>query len=167
MARCSSSTPRCPTSRRVTGRIIGGVTLLVLGAIEAGGSGCACPESVLMRALVADLVLHRKDALVMDMEAGIEHLGRATARGVDTLLVDGRAEPAGGGFRAPGGAAGRRDRLARHALRGQQSGFPADEQYVRAAVPGGEMAGVIPWSEEIRLAERRGQAVLDGAGKAL
>ena len=64
-----------------------GVTLLVLGAIEAGGSGCACPESVLIRALVSDLVLHRKDALVMDMEAGIEHLGRATARGVDTLLV--------------------------------------------------------------------------------
>jgi len=34
-----------------------------------------------------DLVLHKNEALVMDMEAGIEHLGRGTARGVDTLLV--------------------------------------------------------------------------------
>ena len=64
-----------------------GVDLLVLGAIEAGGSGCACPESVLIKALVADLVLHKNEALVMDMEAGVEHLGRGTARGVDTMLV--------------------------------------------------------------------------------
>ncbi|MFA5057658.1 MAG: AAA family ATPase, partial [Opitutaceae bacterium] len=69
------------------GTSLQGITLLVLGAIEAGGSGCACPESVLIRALVADLVLHRHEAVIMDMEAGIEHLGRATARGVETLLV--------------------------------------------------------------------------------
>jgi CO dehydrogenase maturation factor len=64
-----------------------GVTLLVLGAIEAGGSGCACPENVLLRALVAELVLHRKDAVIMDMEAGIEHLGRGTAEGGDRMLI--------------------------------------------------------------------------------
>jgi CO dehydrogenase maturation factor len=64
-----------------------GVALLVLGAIESGGSGCACPESVLIKALVTDLVLHKDEALVMDMEAGVEHLGRGTARGVDTMLV--------------------------------------------------------------------------------
>ena len=64
-----------------------GIALLVLGAIEQGGSGCACPESVLIRHLVADLILYKDDALVMDMEAGIEHLGRSTVSGVDTLLV--------------------------------------------------------------------------------
>ena len=64
-----------------------GVALIVLGAIEKGGSGCACPESVLIRALVTDLVLYKNEALIMDMEAGVEHLGRATARGVDKLLV--------------------------------------------------------------------------------
>jgi len=64
-----------------------GVSLLVLGAIERGGSGCACPENVLIRALVADLLLYKNEALVMDMEAGIEHLGRATAQGVDAMLV--------------------------------------------------------------------------------
>ena len=64
-----------------------GVSLLVLGAIESGGSGCACPENVLIRALIADVVLHKNEALIMDMEAGLEHLGRATASGVDTMIV--------------------------------------------------------------------------------
>ena len=101
-----------------------GVTLLVLGAIEAGGSGCACPESVLIQALVSDLVLHRKDALVMDMEAGIEHLGTRDRPGSGYAAGDGRAEPAGDRFRAPRGAVGRRDRLARHPICGQQGYQP-------------------------------------------
>ncbi|MCU0644166.1 MAG: AAA family ATPase, partial [bacterium] len=64
-----------------------GVVLLVLGAIEGGGTGCACPESTLIRALITDLVLYKDDALIMDMEAGIEHLGRGTARGVDAMII--------------------------------------------------------------------------------
>ena len=142
-----------------------GVTLLVLGAIEAGGSGCACPESVLLKALVSDLVLHRKDALVMDMEAGVEHLGRATARGVDTLLV--MVEPSQRAI----------DSAHRVARMGAEIGLrdirfvankvtcPADEQYIRAALPGSDIVGVIPFSEDIRLAERQGHPVLDRAGE--
>ena len=64
-----------------------GVALLVLGAVERGGGGCACPESVLIRALVSDLVLGKSECLIMDMEAGVEHLGRGTASGVDTMIV--------------------------------------------------------------------------------
>lgn len=64
-----------------------GVNLLVLGAVRTGGGGCACPESAFLRALVQELVLHRNECVVIDMEAGIEHLGRATARGVDALIV--------------------------------------------------------------------------------
>ena len=63
------------------------VALLVLGAIDRGGSGCACPESVFIRALVTDLILQKDDALIMDMEAGVEHLGRGTTRTVEALLV--------------------------------------------------------------------------------
>jgi CO dehydrogenase maturation factor len=44
---------------------------------------------------------------------------------------------------------------------------PADEQYIRAALPGQDLVGVIPWSEEIRTAERQGRPVLDGADKDL
>ena len=64
-----------------------GIELVVLGAIQSGGTGCACPENVLLRALVQELVLHRGEALFMDMEPGIEHLGRATARGVTSLII--------------------------------------------------------------------------------
>lgn len=64
-----------------------GVHLLVLGAIESGGSGCACPESVLLRSLLMDVVLYKDDCVILDFEAGLEHLGRATAQGVDLMLV--------------------------------------------------------------------------------
>lgn len=64
-----------------------GVALLVLGAIKMGGSGCACPENTFARALVTDLVMFKNDTLIMDMEAGIEHLGRGTAQAVDVMLI--------------------------------------------------------------------------------
>jgi CO dehydrogenase maturation factor len=58
-----------------------------LGTIETGGSGCICPESALLRALITHLLLYRKELLILDMEAGVEHLGRATAQAVDAFLV--------------------------------------------------------------------------------
>lgn len=64
-----------------------GVTLLVLGTIETGASGCFCPENALIKRLVNHLVLKRDEILILDMEAGVEHLGRGTAEGVDVLLI--------------------------------------------------------------------------------
>lgn len=64
-----------------------GVDLLVLGAIKKGGGGCACPENTLLRSLVRHLVLNENETVILDMEAGVEHLGRATASGVDALVV--------------------------------------------------------------------------------
>ena len=64
-----------------------GIRLLVLGAIEKGGHGCICPQSALLKRLVSHVVLQRKELVLLDMEAGIEHLGRGTAQGVDALLV--------------------------------------------------------------------------------
>ncbi len=63
------------------------VRLLVTGTIEVAGSGCACPQSVFIKALLRHLVLYEDDAVVLDMEAGVEHLGRATAMGVDVMFV--------------------------------------------------------------------------------
>ena len=65
----------------------GGIRFLRLGTIESGGSGCICPESALLRALVTHLLLYRDELMILDMEAGVEHLGRATARAVDAFLV--------------------------------------------------------------------------------
>jgi len=143
-----------------------GVGLLVLGAVARGGAGCACPENVLLRALVTDIVLHRDEALVMDMEAGIEHLGRATARGVDLMLVV--VEP---GQRAIDSAF----RIARMAgqvgIRNVRAvankvTSAADEQFIRRRTGPIELVGSVPFSEGIRLADRNGVSVLDGADEA-
>lgn len=64
-----------------------GVDVLVIGAAQSAGGGCACPESVLLKSLVRYLVLKRDEVVILDMEAGIEHLGRGTAMGVDLMLV--------------------------------------------------------------------------------
>jgi len=63
------------------------IKLMRLGGVKKGGAGCICPESALLRALIMHVVLARDEVVVMDMEAGIEHLGRATAKAVDKLIV--------------------------------------------------------------------------------
>ncbi len=66
---------------------LGNIKLMKLGGVKKGGSGCICPESTLLKALVMHVVLLRNEFVLMDMEAGIEHLGRATATGVDRLII--------------------------------------------------------------------------------
>ncbi|UCF08374.1 MAG: AAA family ATPase [Thermoplasmata archaeon] len=64
-----------------------GVKLLVLGTISSGGGGCFCPENSLLRALMRHVLFEKEQFVIMDMEAGIEHLGRGTAKHVDVLIV--------------------------------------------------------------------------------
>ncbi len=64
-----------------------GVRLLTMGTVDTGGTGCICPENVLLKKLTSHLILQNKDIVIMDMEAGIEHLGRGTAQGVDVFVV--------------------------------------------------------------------------------
>ena len=65
-----------------------GVRLMVMGgANRGGGSGCLCPEGAFLRALLSHLMFHRDDVVILDMEAGIEHLTRGTARAVDAMVV--------------------------------------------------------------------------------
>lgn len=144
-----------------------GVSLLVLGAVEQGGSGCACPESVLLRALVQDLVLHKDEALVLDMEAGVEHLGRATARGVDTMIIV--VEPGQRSIDCAqrvlrmAGDIGLKDiRIVANKITSV-----ADEQFVRSSLLGRELLGTIPFCEGIRAADRDGKSVLDGCSAEL
>ena len=64
-----------------------GVRLLEMGAVELGGSGCICPESAMLKALMTHLLFRKEDVLLLDMYAGVEHLGRATVDFVDAMLV--------------------------------------------------------------------------------
>ncbi|OHB54509.1 MAG: hypothetical protein A2Y07_01490 [Planctomycetes bacterium GWF2_50_10] len=138
-----------------------GVSLLVLGAVKQGGSGCACPESIFIRALVSDLVLLKNDALVMDMEAGVEHLGRATTSGVDHMLI--LVEP---GQRSLDCALkietmARQIGIKRLSYVGSKVTCDADEKFIKNSLPGKSYLGSIPYSEQVRTADMAGKCVLD------
>jgi len=64
-----------------------GVDLLVMGTVRSAGAGCTCPANALIRELLRHLLVERDEAVVMDMEAGIEHMGRGTAKHMDTMLI--------------------------------------------------------------------------------
>ena len=64
-----------------------GVDLIVMGTVRSAGSGCTCPANAVVRALLRHLVVERNEVVILDMEAGVEHLGRGTAQHVDTMLV--------------------------------------------------------------------------------
>ncbi|MBW1703519.1 MAG: AAA family ATPase [Deltaproteobacteria bacterium] len=66
---------------------VDGVKVMVMGSVKTGGAGCVCPESVLLKHLVRHIVLARDEAVILDMEAGLEHMGRGTAMSVDRLVV--------------------------------------------------------------------------------
>jgi CO dehydrogenase maturation factor len=79
--------PRVDDLPQELGVIVDGVRVLVMGTIDRGRSGCACPENVLLREVLSHLILDARQDVIVDMEAGIEHLGRGTAEGVDLMLV--------------------------------------------------------------------------------
>ena len=64
-----------------------GVQLLVMGGVQRAGGGCLCPENALLAAAIADMRLRHGDVVLMDTHAGVEHFGRALARGFDTAVV--------------------------------------------------------------------------------
>ena len=141
-----------------------GVEILVLGAVKRGGSGCACPENVFIKALVTDLVLYKNETLVMDMEAGIEHLGRATVTGVDVMLIV--VEP---GQRALDCAhtvikMSKEIGLKNFVVVGNKVTCDEDKRFIANGFPDMEVSAFLPHSENIRSADRDGLSALDGMG---
>jgi len=65
----------------------GSLKLMVMGTIEKGGEGCACPATVLLKALLRNIIVKKEEIVILDMEAGIEHLGRRTAESVDVMVI--------------------------------------------------------------------------------
>jgi CO dehydrogenase maturation factor len=134
-----------------------GINLLVLGAVRSGGSGCACPENTFIRALVTDLVLYKNEDLIMDMEAGIEHLGRATSSGVDLMIVV--VEP---GQRSVDSAKtiirmAQEIGLKNIIVAGNKAADEKDAEFIRKSFSGSEVAAVLPFSSELKNADREGK----------
>ena len=141
--------------------LINGVSLLVLGAVEQGGGGCACPESVLLRALVTDLILFKKEMLIMDMEAGVEHLGRATVKGVDVLIIV--VEPGQHSIDSTNKIIRMASEigLTKIKLGANKVDGKDDQQFIINAFPDNEIIGFIPYSNEIRKTDRSEKCVID------
>jgi CO dehydrogenase maturation factor len=64
-----------------------GVNLLVMGTVKSAGSGCACGANAVVRELLRHMIVDRDEIVVVDMEAGVEHMGRGTASQVDIMLI--------------------------------------------------------------------------------
>jgi CO dehydrogenase maturation factor len=137
------------------------IKLMRLGGVSKGGAGCICPESSLLKALVRHVVLQRDEVVVMDMEAGIEHLGRATAKAVDRLIVV--VEPG----RRSIDTAGHIKQLASEiklnniAVVGNKIRGPKDEAFLKEHLDGFEFLGFLPFDNALIEADLQGQSPFD------
>ena len=143
-----------------------GVKFLVMGTVETGGAGCVCPEHVMVKRVISHLVVARDEVVIMDMEAGLEHLGRGTAEMVDRFIVV--IEPgersiqtyhkvkplaADLGVRAVSVVANK--------VRGKD-----DEDYLKARIPEEDLFGFISYNEEIIDADRQGVSPYETSERA-
>jgi len=141
-----------------------GIRLLQLGTVKRGGAGCICPESVLLKTLVSHLLLDRtSEEVIMDMEAGVEHLGRATAQAVDAFLIV--VQP------------GRRSLQTAELIQSlaQDIGIPRlylvgnavrderDREFIRQHGPDLPILGFLPYTPEAIEADMKGVAIFDMA----
>lgn len=138
-----------------------GVKLLVMGTVQQGGSGCICPESTILKALMNHLVLARNEIVVMDMEAGVEHLGRATSGSVDALIVvvnpGKRSRVAADKIRKLGNDIGIKNIV----VLGNRIRTEEDKQLIKESMPDYEILGFIPEMDEIMNSDRDGTRPFD------
>jgi CO dehydrogenase maturation factor len=144
-----------------------GVRLLVMGTVRRGGGGCACPENAFLKQLLAHLLVGRTEAVIVDMEAGIEHLGRGTAMGVETMAVV--VEPSRSSLETA-----RRIRLLAPDIGirnlvfiGNKTRGQKEEEFIRSGLGGSELLGCVAYAEDIRNLDTREDSLLDLAGPSL
>jgi CO dehydrogenase maturation factor len=137
------------------------IKLMRLGGVQKGGMGCICPESALLRALVHHIVLGRDEVVIMDMEAGIEHLGRATAKAVDRLIVvvepGRRSIDTAGHIRQLASQIG----LEAFAVVGNKIRDENDEDFLRRHLADFEFLGFLPYDDTLIEADLNGISPFD------
>jgi len=137
---------------------IDGITLLIMGKSKAASSGCYCPENVLLRRLLKHLVVERNEVVIVDMEAGIEHLTRGTADSVDAFIVV--IEPGQRSIQTAGvvrdmakGLGVKNVFVVANKIRGQE-----DLEFVKKGIGTMELAGHISFSHAIMEADIKGDS---------
>jgi CO dehydrogenase maturation factor len=138
-----------------------GVRLLEMGSVELGGSGCICPEAAMLKTLFTHLLFRKDDILLLDMYAGVEHLGRATVDFVDAMLVV--VEPT----RRSLGTATQIKKLAndigltRLYLVGNKVRTDEETKFLEAESPDMPLLGCLPVDLKVQEADRLGIPVYD------
>lgn len=138
-----------------------GVRLLEMGAVDLGGSGCICPESAMLKTLFTHLLFRKDDILLLDMYAGVEHLGRATVDFVDAMLIV--VEPT----RRSIGTALQIKKLAadiglnRLWLVGNKTRNSEEADFIQSQTPDLPVLGILPADLAVQEADRIGAAVYD------
>ncbi|MBC7246921.1 MAG: AAA family ATPase [Actinobacteria bacterium] len=153
--------PRVDDLPEALSKVHEGVRLLVMGTVKEGGGGCVCPESVMLKALLQHLLLARKDVVIMDMEAGLEHLGRGTAGAVDAMIVV--IEP---GMRSLQTANSIRRlagdlRVQRVFVVLNKVQSPEEEELVKSRLDGLPFLGSISYNQNVRRADLEGTSPYD------
>jgi CO dehydrogenase maturation factor len=144
-----------------------GIKLLVMGGVQKGGDGCACPENVLLRNLMSELILNRDEVVIADMEAGIEHLGRATAQSIDKMLIT--VEP---GSRSISTAKaiiklGKEIGIESFGIVGNKIQDNKQKNWIQGQFPPDQILGMIPYSEIIQNADLNEQPLIELLDKRL
>lgn len=136
----------------------GKLNLMVLGAIEQGGAGCACADNAVLRNLLNMLLLSDNEDIVLDMEAGVEHLGRGTISSVDHILIV--VQPYRGSMETAKKIKKLASDLKINSLHIVANGCQDknDERFIEETC-GVSPIGVFPFSSKAREAERKGEVV--------
>ena len=146
---------------------VNGVKLLVMGTVDTGGSGCVCPEHVMLKALLSSLVFRKDDVVIMDMEAGLEHLGRGTASMVDQFIVV--IEPGARSVQTYEKVKKLAADLGIHRVSvvANKIRDDSDREFVRSRVPEENLLGFIPYDADVIDADRKGLSPYDQSPAAL
>lgn len=143
------------------GKVYNKVRLLTLGTVETAGSGCVCPEHVMLKRIINNLVLRRDDVVILDMEAGLEHLGRGTTAGMDMFIVV--VEPGARSVqtyknvkRLATGLGVKRVYVVANKVRDEK-----DEAFITERIPAEDLLGMVHYNTEIIDADREGSSPYD------
>ena len=139
----------------------------MMGTVDVGGTGCVCPEHVMLKAVLSNLTYRKNDVVIMDMEAGLEHLGRGTAANMDQFIVV--IEPGARSVqtyrnvkRLASDLGVKQVRVVANKVRDE-----ADEEFVRNSIPAEDLLGMIHYNTEVIDADRQGKSPYDFSPKAI
>lgn len=144
-----------------------GVKLLVMGTVDVAGGGCVCPEHVVLKRLISHLMLKSDDVVIMDMEAGLEHLGRGTAENMEQFVVV--IEPGARSIqtyknvkRLATQLGIKKVRVVANKVRDKE-----DEEFIQSRIPAEDLLGFIHYNTDVIDADRRGKSPYDFSETAI